>query len=77
MIMENSMGEKRSANIFDSQTELLKKKKERFLREARTTMRYWRRLVSSSARSNESLLLECSKAWEPTNGESACRDRVG
>ena len=76
VIIEDFMGEKRSADIFDSQTELLKKRKvspggknnNEILAELE---------VSSSARSNESLVLEHSGAWEPTNGKLACRDHVG
>ena len=76
VIMEDSVGEKRNADIFDSQTELLKKRK--VSQGGKNNNEILVELeVSSSVRSNESLVLEHSGAWEPTNGKLACRDHVG
>ena len=75
-IMEDAVGSKRSAHPTRGQPELQKKKK-LFLSLAKVTKRYWRRLVPSPARTNESFMLELSGVWEPTYRESACRISVG
>ena len=49
----------------------------RFHRLWKKIKRCWRRLVTSPARSNESLSLELSRAWKPVYRRSACRFCVG
>ena len=63
IVMEEAMGEKRSARSTEIQSKLQekrkgKKKKEKFLRWAIKANRYWWRLVSSPTRSNEYHMLE-------------------
>ena len=62
VIMEDAMDSKRSAHPTGGQPELQKKKKKLFLRLAKVTKRYWRRLVPSPARTNKSFMLELSEA---------------
>ena len=77
VIMEDAVGSKRSAHPTGGQLELQKKKRNLFLGLPKVTKRYWRRLVPSPARTNESFMLELSGAWAPTYRESACRISVG
>ena len=44
-----------------------------FLRSAMKTIRYWRRLVPSPAKSNDSVMLELPRAWEPADRRLAYR----
>ena len=37
------------------------------------TIRYWRRLVPSPAKSNDSVMLELPRAWEPADRRLACK----
>ena len=63
IVMEEAMGEKRSARSTEIQSKLQekrkgKKKRENFLKWAIKANRYWWRLVSSPTRSNEYHMLE-------------------
>ena len=67
MSMVEIVGEKRSAKYTSNQIEVPKNKG--FLREVQQKIRYWRRLATSPARSNEFIVMELSWAWEPTYKE--------
>ena len=62
--MAEVLGEKRSVGYKTNQTKL--PKKEGFLRMVQQKIRYWRRLYTNPARSNESIIMELLWAWEPT-----------
>ena len=72
VIMEDTLGSKRSTSNMGSQPELQKKRKT-ISQGARTIQRYWRRLNPSLARIDEYNMLKLSGTWEPTNRRPAHR----